>query len=195
MLANSNVTVRPVPAVVEIQVAELSTTTPVSQQGHGFQRTLLLSALTVLSRRRRAEQGAGQMFLAIEEPELFQHPTQARAFASVLRNIASNSEQLTQVAYATHSPHFIDPAYFDEVRRVSSQRPEHSSYSQTRLTHARMDEVIETLEGYVRAATIHRRLDQVCLKHLPDALFAEHVILVEGDDDAAILEGSRVEGE
>ena len=188
-LRNAETTVRPVSAAVEVLIAELATETPVNLQGHGFQRTLLLAALTVLSRRRRAEPQSGQMFLAIEEPELFQHPTQAKAFASVLRNIATASGQHTQVTYATHSPYFVNPTRFDEVRRVSTSRSTQSDYSFTSITQATSAAVAGDLRGFTSATTLSRRFDQVCLKNLPDALFAESVILVEGDEDAAILEG------
>lgn len=185
---------KPAPAAVQVHVAELATETPVALQGHGFQRTLLLAALTVLSRRKRAANQNGQMFLAIEEPELFQHPTQARAFASVLRQLASQTDQRTQVAYATHSPYFINPAYFDEVRRISTARVEGSEFTFTRLTQATIEQAEEALAGIVPRRSLARRWDQVCLKYLPEALFAEGVILVEGDEDAAVLEGvgSRV---
>lgn len=188
-LRNAQTTVRPVAAAVEVLVSELATETPVALQGHGFQRTLLLAALSVLSRRRRAEPHSGQMFLAIEEPELFQHPTQAKAFASVLRHIATVRGQQTQVAYATHNPYFVNPVYFDEVRRVSTARNADSEYSFTVATQATTDAVAQDLRGFTTADTLARRFEQVCLKYLPEALFAENVILVEGEEDAAILEG------
>jgi putative ATP-dependent endonuclease of OLD family len=188
-LRNAQASVKPVAAAVEVLVAELATETPVALQGHGFQRTLLLAALSVLSRRRRAEPHSGQMFLAIEEPELFQHPTQAKAFASVLRSIATAQGQQTQVAYATHNPYFVNPSYFDEVRRISPARSTGSDFSFTRLTRATSDAVAEDLSDYVPTRSLIRRWEQVCLKYLSDAFFAESVILVEGDEDAAILEG------
>lgn len=188
-LRHSHARLRPEPAAVEVHIAELATETPVELQGHGFQRTLLLAALTVLSRRNRPGGSVTQMFLAIEEPELFQHPTQARAFASVLRQLAADPEQSTQVAYATHSPHFMSPAFFDEVRRVSNARKSGSDFTYTKLTRASLDIVRERLETFVPIEALARRWEQVCLKSLPDALFAEGVILVEGDEDAAVLEG------
>lgn len=189
VLKSSPGVVKPVPATVDVRVADVASETPVGNQGHGFQRTLLLAALTVLSRRRRSELTSGQMFLAIEEPELFQHPTQARAFASVLRDLASDPEQRTQVAYATHSPYFVSPQNFDEVRRVSTARTDDSPHTFSRITRASINDVQEKLKGFVPSATVGRRMEQVCLKSLPEALFAESVMLVEGDDDAAILEG------
>ena len=50
-------------------------------------------------------------------------------------------------------------------------------------------DVIDDLDGFVARETIEKRLDHVCLARLPEALFAEAVILVEGDTDRAALEG------
>lgn len=195
VLKHAPAVVKPVPASVLVEVADAATATPVANQGHGFQRTLLLAALTVLSRRLTDGQ-SGQMFLAIEEPELFQHPTQAKAFASVLRDLAMDANQRTQIAYATHSPYFVNPEYFDEVRRVSTEVATGSSVTCTRITRASVKDIQARLTGFLPPATVGRRMRQVCLKNLPEALFAEGVILVEGDDEAAILEGmgSRVNG-
>ncbi|WXH10733.1 ATP-dependent endonuclease, partial [Microbacterium sp. LBN7] len=176
------------PSGIGLQIADAFVETPVGLQGHGFQRTLLMSALTVLSARTRSTDGS-QMFLAIEEPELFQHPTQARAFASVLRKLAETPENLTQVAYATHSAYFVEPRFFDQIRRVSATTPDGQRCMSTRIAAANLDAVEARLAGYVTSDALRRRLEQVCLKRLPDALFAESVILVEGDEDAAVLEG------
>ena len=175
------------PSVVSVHVTDRGAETPVTHQGHGFQRTLLLAGLTVLSRQARQGNQSTSMFLAIEEPELFQHPTQARAFASVLRSIARDPQQRTQVAYATHNPHFVSPEYFDEVRRITSIGGK--AFPESRLTQAAVGEIQKRLQGFIDSDAVARRFEQVCLKHVPDALFAERVILVEGDDDAAILEG------
>jgi len=187
-LAQAPGQVKAPPTMVDLQVTDRGAATPVTHQGHGFQRTLLLAGLTVLSRQGRQGDQSSCMFLAIEEPELFQHPTQARAFASVLRSLALDEHQRTQVAYATHSPHFVSPQYFDEVRRISSAAGA-GGYGESRLSRATVSGVQSRLEGFVDSDAVARRFEQVCLKHLPDALFAERVILVEGDDDAAILEG------
>lgn len=173
---------------IEVAVTDGSVSTPVGMQGHGLQRTLLLSALTVLSRAGRQPDSQGGMFLAIEEPELFQHPTQARAFASVLRKVATDGVG-TQVAYATHSPYFIEPSYFDQIRRVTNAKGSGARASSTKITLASMDGVIDALDGFIAPQNVRRRWSQACLKNLPEALFADAVILVEGDEDAAVLQG------
>lgn len=180
-------TIKPQFPRIDLLVGNGSLRTPVPSQGHGFQRALLLGALTVLS--RHAHPSDTQMFLAIEEPELFQHPTQARAFSSVLRELAGSSSNGIQVAYATHSPYFVDPRYFDQVRRVTNTTWAAGVCPSSTLTSATTDAVETRLRGFVDPDAIKRRWDQVCLKYLPEALFAETVILVEGDEDAAILQG------
>ncbi|WBQ01890.1 ATP-dependent nuclease [Kribbella sp. CA-293567] len=181
--------IRPQFPRIDVQVSDSVVSTAVDRQGHGLQRTLLVGALTVLSRRSRQTDSPAQMFLAIEEPELFQHPTQARAFASVLRSIATDASQAVQIAYATHSPYFVEPRFFDEVRRVTTCKLSGEVCASTRITTATVESVCKRLDGYIKADSIQRRWDQVCLKYLPEALFAETVILVEGDEDAAILQG------
>lgn len=171
---------------IELLVTQGTLRTVAGHQGHGFQRAMLVGALTVLS--RHAHPSDSQMFLAIEEPELFQHPTQAKALAAVLRQL-SVADNSVQMAYATHSPYFVDPRYFDQVRRVTSLQRSGSACAETAITRASLDDVVARLAGYVSAGVVQSRWDQVCLKYLPEALFAETVILVEGDEDAAVLQG------
>ncbi len=51
------------------------------------------------------------LVLAIEEPELYQHPSRQRHLASVLLNLAEGAlpgvAKNTQVIYTTHSPLFV----------------------------------------------------------------------------------------
>lgn len=185
---------RPAHARISLEVEAGGVQTAADRQGHGFQRTMLVAALTVLSRKRA--ESSTQLFLAIEEPELYQHPTQARAFASVLRALTSTEGgQAMQVAYATHSPYFVDPRWFDQVRRVTSVREGGDEHPSTRITEATLDSVKARLDGYIKDEAIDRRWDQVCLSYLSEALFAEYVMLVEGDDDAAVLQGLSERGE
>lgn len=85
--------------------------TNVVHQGHGFQRTLLISALSVLAESKQVDTQS-TICLAIEEPELYQHPIQARLFAKVIRELASDEQRRIQVIYVTHSPTFIEAGHF-----------------------------------------------------------------------------------
>lgn len=172
-----------------VSVLDHDTETRVDRQGHGFQRALLIAALKLLAERGAASEHQGVVCLAIEEPELFQHPVQARAFATVLRRLAEDSDQKIQITYATHSPCFIEPTHFDQIRRVTRRPPDGSGERPVNISSVTLRAVIDKLDGFVKRETVEKRLDHVCLARLPEALFAEAVILVEGDTDRAVLEG------
>ena len=69
--------------------------------GHGFQRSFLLAVLQELV---NVNESGPRLLFACEEPEIFQHPPQARHLASVLRDLAKEN---CQVFIATHSPTFV----------------------------------------------------------------------------------------
>src|SRR5688572_12065347 len=55
------------------------------------------------------------MILACEEPELYQHPPQARHLADVFVQLAQSNNQ---VLVTTHSPLFVSGDGFENVRLV-----------------------------------------------------------------------------
>lgn len=180
---------KPQMSKIRVTVMDQMTETDVDRQGHGFQRALLISSLKMLASKSAGEDSESVICLAIEEPELFQHPTQARAFSSVLRTLASDLANGLQVAYATHSPYFVDARYFDEIRRVRRSADAPDQHAQVTVSHAKLDAVASRLTGYVDPKVVTARWDMVCNQHLSEALFADAVMLVEGDDDKAVFEG------
>ena len=179
---------RPQTTKFRVRIDDHGTKTSVDRQGHGFQRSLLIAALKLLAQRGASAGDESVIFLAIEEPELFQHPAQAKSFAAVLRGLAEDSAAGVQVTYATHSPYFVEPTYFDQVRRVERDTAASTS-SQVVVHHASMDRVFTILDGYLNADDVRRRLDNSCLNELRDALFGSAVLVVEGTTDRAIIEG------
>lgn len=174
---------------VDVRIRDNLVETTVDRQGHGFQRALLLASLKLLATRSSRTSDKGVICLAIEEPELFQHPTQARVFDTVLRALAQGDSNDLQVAYATHSPYFVDPRFFYQIRRVSRRTTGPREYVDVDVFHATQDAVRKRLSGYVSGPEINSRFHQVCLKGLSEALFADAVVLVEGEVDKAVLEG------
>jgi len=79
--------------------------------GHGLQRSFLLALLQELA--SGGDNSQPLLILACEEPELYQHPPQARHLATVLKKL---SESNTQVILCTHSPYFISGEDFSCVR-------------------------------------------------------------------------------
>ncbi len=162
--------------------------TSVSGQGHGFQRALLIAALKMLAERQGENSNESVLCLAIEEPELFQHPSQCKAFAQVLRDLTPDATSGMQVTYATHSPYFIEPVYFDQVRRVKRVIQE-GTHTRVSISQATIDSVCEKIAAYEKVDSIRHRLELACTNELSKAIFAEAVILVEGSCDGAIIDG------
>lgn len=159
--------------------------TPVERQGHGFQRTLLISALQLLAQSGAAST-EGFICLAIEEPELFQHPIQAQAFAKVLRSLAEDAGKRMQVVYATHSPYFLEARHFHQVRRLTRSADEVPSVT---VHFATIECVKGRLDGTVDGNTVDRRLDNNVAEQLAVALFANRALIVEGPTEAAVFYG------
>ena len=169
----------------DVSVLDGTTKTAVERQGHGFQRTLLISALQLLAQSGTAS-AAGVICLAIEEPELFQHPIQAQTFAKVLRSLAEDAGKRIQVTYATHSPYFLEARHFDQVRRLTR------SSDQTPLVTlhlATVSDVKTKLHGVLSAKTVDCQLDGIVANNLAVALFSHRAFLVEGTTDSSVFYG------
>lgn len=81
--------------------------------GHGLQRCYIMALLQEV-----AENGLDtgpRLILACEEPELYQHPPQARHLGDVFKKLG---KQNAQVIICTHSPHFVSGETFESVRLV-----------------------------------------------------------------------------
>ena len=71
---------------VAMRVADGGLETDVGRQGHGFQRALSIALVRCLAGTDQLGDAPG-LFLAFEEPELYQHPVQARHFARTLADL------------------------------------------------------------------------------------------------------------
>lgn len=169
----------------EVAVLDGTTETDVERQGHGFQRTLLISALQLLAQSGAAS-AEGVICLAIEEPELFQHPIQAQTFAKVLRSLAEDAGKRFQVTYATHSPYFLEARHFDQVRRLTRSSDEIPVVT---VHYATVADVKANLHGTVKDKTVDQQLDGTVTNQLAIALFANRAFLVEGNTDLSVFYG------
>jgi len=168
-----------------VAVLDGATETDVERQGHGFQRTLLISALQLLAQSGAAS-AEGVICLAIEEPELFQHPIQAHAFAKVLRSLAENAGKRIQVTYATHSPYFLEARHFDQVRRLTRSTDKTPVVT---VHFATVADLKAKLNGVLSADKVSRQLDAIVANKLAVALFAHSTLLVEGPTESSVLYG------
>lgn len=170
--------------VFDVQVADDGISTDVGHQGHGFQRALIMAALNELARSEH-EGDVPAVFLAIEEPELYQHPLQARHFARVLEGLPRRGEGSFQVSYATHSQYFIDPQQYERLRRFSRRRADGKRI----VTVASTAKVAARLAGILQADQIPQRIKMTLERQIAEAVFAEVAALTEGKSDAGFLSG------
>jgi len=147
--------------------------------GHGLQRSFLLALLQELAGCGKAE--SPMLLLACEEPELYQHPPQARHLCSVLQKLTGSN---SQVIVSTHSPHFISGRGFEDVR-VLRQEPINK---QACVRHASLQEIIDRLtEAHGKKAVpptgIELKIEQALQASLNEMFFANVLVLVEGLED------------
>lgn len=192
----------------------------VEGKGHGLQRLFIVSILQVAAAVRAAaseaaaaEEGAGEpeevaqpegqsqprlrYVLAIEEPELYQHPMQARRFATVLGALASGDggSAKSQVVYSTHSPLFVGVDRFDGVRVARKVEAGPGLPLVTRIHSASLEEVMVGLNQAFGAARysldrFRATLRSILSPSVSEGFFARTAVLVEGPEDQAVVEAA-----
>lgn len=159
----------------------------VHRQGHGIQRAVMISALQALvpdsgheetESDGEADAPSPAFLLALEEPEIYQHPVRARHFARVLKSLSSGHG--AQVAMATHSPYFIRPEQFPLLRRFMIEDGEATSWSTSIVKIAH--------ESTSTAEKITKFVEREAPGVFSEGFFADLVVLVEGDTDRAVFE-------
>jgi len=199
----------------------------VSKKGHGLQRAFILTLLqhlaivkgttqieeqegiTELTEEAIAERGettastvTPNLVIAIEEPELYQHPNRQRHLAKVFLQLAESglgSVARVQIIYSTHSPLFVGLERFDKIRVLGKERYVVDLPKETKVKAASMDKIAKTLEeakgspkGSYTASSLRARLANLMTPWVNEGFFANVVALVEGESDqCAILEVSR----
>lgn len=196
---------------------------PVDRKGHGLQRALILTLLQhlavavatntdddaegVAADGEPEAEGGGEeqepeiqmpgLVLAIEEPEVYQHPTKQRHFATVLSNLSSGAlpgvATDMQVIFASHSPLFVSTDRFDEVRLARRALSEGQEFKECKCATATLDEVARRLEqlrakpeGTYTAEGVRARL-HIINPEVAEGFFANLAVLVEGPGDKAAI--------
>ncbi len=154
-----------------------------SRMGHGLQRSYLLALLTELANLET--ENAPTLILACEEPELYQHPPQARRLADVFQTLASAN---TQVLVTTHSPYFISGEDFSDVRLI--RKNEQSSSTLSHSSSADLNTyLLEHSKHRERptSAGMRAKISQSLQPHLNEMFFCQHPVFVEGLEDIAFI--------
>jgi len=170
---------------VELRLSDGSFETTVGRHGHGIQRALLLTLVQRLAVTDPVE-GAPGLFLVVEEPEIFQHPLQARHLARVLESLARPGAGSIQIAFSTHSAVFAASKTFHQLRRFA--RHQSAAGVETSVSHATRDGVAQRLiRAGIKPGAVEDRLQKHLSPAMQEAFFARRAVVVEGQTDGVLL--------
>ena len=152
--------------------------------GHGFQRSILLALLQELA--SSDTEGGPRLLLGIEEPELYQHPPQARHLASVLHKLSGAD---AQILACTHSPFFVAEAGFEDVRVVVKSPTTGKASVRCTTAESVEDKVLAAAErpAGAKPRAMAARIRQTLQPVMSEMFFTPVLVLVEGIEDAAYL--------
>ena len=151
--------------------------------GHGLQRSYVLALLQELA--VADDTGVPTLIFACEEPELYQHPPQARHLADVLYKLSRGT---SQVIVSTHNPLFVSGQGFEDVRMVRKD-PDNLCSSVSHMSYKQIAETVAASTGDPptkpegQLARIHQALQPV----INEMFFTRRLVLVEGIEDVAYL--------
>ncbi len=167
-----------------IRLGERGFEAELARFGHGLQRSYMLALLQELS--QSDDENVPTLIMGIEEPEIYQHPPQARYLAETLHELTQKN---TQLLLCTHSPLFIPGDNFDKIRIVR----EHGNPSYTTITHLLYDDLVkelkdagsekESLKETGMVAKLYPSLNPI----INEMFFCKVLILVEGPEDLAYI--------
>ncbi len=188
----------------------------VARTGHGLQRAFILTMLQHLALAQTVRgTGSGEgavtaklpnLILAIEEPELYQHPNRQRHLAKMFQQLAEGKTpgvaDRTQVIFTTHSPLFVGIDTIEQFRLLRKSPNVTGKPRISKIIRTNLDEIAEILweadgesGSKYTGATLAPRLKAIMTLWMSEGFFAEVAVLVEGEDDrAAILGAARVKG-
>ena len=146
--------------------------TEVEQKGHGLQRATLLAFLKLLAKRGKKYQDRPAPIFLIGEIESFLHPFAQKEMANALVQMMERYQIIT----STHSPFIVTPATIEGYRRVRKETRNGSKNIAIDVSNVDVDLVRRHLE---RRGNL-------------EGLFADRVILIEGNHDENFYERLRI---
>jgi len=135
--------------------------------GHGTKRAYHMAAMEAFA-EMFPKAGDRLLLLLIDEPELHQHPQRQRRILQTYRHLSEQPH--CQVLYSTHSQEFVDLGALHGLYRISRKND----------SNIATNPAPELDEKVLRWNTARK---------LVEGLFSAGVILVEGWEDKAILNG------
>lgn len=165
-----------------IKIGERGFEGELARFGHGLQRSYLLALLQELT--TISDETAPTLIMGIEEPEIYQHPPQARHLAETLYEL---SEKDSQIMICSHSPLFIPGDNFEAIRIVREKNEPSTSYTSS-LLYSDLSTKLESsgqkaLKEDGMLAKLYPSLNPI----INEMFFCNHLILAEGIEDVAYI--------
>lgn len=171
------------PPIAAVLAGESGFEGKLARLGHGFQRSFLLALLQELASLN--DNDAPVLILGCEEPELYQHPPQARHLAAVFERL---SVQGAQILVTTHSPYFVSGENFESIRMVRRSQDNNCS-SIRQYTFDELGRRFATVvnKPLRNPSATSAKLHQALQPSLSEMFFTQKLILVEGLEDVAYI--------
>lgn len=206
----------------DMKVVEDGYPAPIENCGHGLQRAFVLTIfqhLTKASYSKDLVKGVDEehndveksqssvvlpnLVLLIEEPELYQHPSRQRYFASILHKLSQSGtygvSDETQIIYSTHSPHFVGLDRLESIRLLRKLEIVDDYPKITKVIRPDLDDVAEQIwdaagqpGDQFTGKTLKPRLKTIMTPWMNEGFFSDLVVLVEGEDDRAAILGMAI---
>lgn len=168
--------------VATIQIGERGFEGELARFGHGLQRSYMLALLQELV--SIDTENAPTLILAIEEPELYQHPPQARYLSEILIEL---SKENAQVMVCSHSPIFIPRNDFEKIRIIREIGNPIESKN-TFASYADISTYMRSIGGKpINKNGIVAKLFPFLSPTVNEMFFCKKAVFVEGIEDIAYL--------
>lgn len=150
--------------------------------GHGMQRSYIFALLQELVGMN--DTGSPTLLMAIEEPELYQHPPQMKYLAETLFKLANDN---SQIVLCSHSPYFVPSDNIAALRVVREYGlPSKSLVSQ--VSYADIATKLNDVETKPTSpSALVAKVSPALSPELNEMFFAQKIIFVEGIEDVSIL--------
>lgn len=157
----------------------------VARLGHGMQRAFIVSMLQELAETGTEHEPT--LLLGIEEPELYQHPPQARHIASLLEKMSDEKNSNTQVVVCTHSPYFVSGKEVERTRYFR-KKVAAGATEVTTATYAAVEKRLVAAKGAsLPISALRAKVNQIIQPSQTELFFSRVAVLVEGVEDIAYL--------
>jgi predicted ATP-dependent endonuclease of OLD family len=156
----------------------------ITDKGHGMQRAALLAIIRAyLALKPKLDKKPGpprRIIFAIEEPEIFLHPTVKRSTYTLFRDLAKNGDQ---AIYTTHDGYLLDVSAFQEIRVL---RKDPGSKPPKTIVHEVSEKTLlavwhkQSGRNNIKLESVREHLRNVYDPYRNEGFLAKKVLLCEG---------------